>query len=133
MIGGQRLIDRHGKLVMKAYEVRKIRSVEELLHSLPHSTARTRKLWGDICSLSRLRIAFEKFKKTALELLSFRKVTISLVPRDAALQNPLKDALNLRQVIELLRLPFNSSTINCVVNRPWSVMKAEQEFAKRQK
>jgi hypothetical protein len=130
---GQTLIDRHNTLVTKAYELRMTKVVEELLETSPKATRQTRKLWVDICFLGRLRVAFQKFTKTSLELPSFNKVTIAPVARDIILQEAFKGTLSLREIFNLLDLPANASTVKTVIGPKWTTAKAEQDFAKLQK
>lgn len=130
---GQALIDRHNTLVTKAYELRMRKGVEELLQTSPKATRQSRKLWVDICFLSRLRVAFQKFKSASLELPSFSKVTIVPVAADMILQQALMGALNLREAFNLLNLPTDASTVKTVIGPKWTLAKAEQDFAKLQK
>lgn len=128
------LLHRHGKLAKKAFDIRKMNTVQELLQSSVHATSKSRKLWESICFLGKVRVAFEKFKKTALEMPNFSRVEIHLVPYNkAAAQSPLIKAITLEQTFALLRLPFKESTVKVVVSQKWTLRKAEQEFAKRQK
>ncbi|KAF7922174.1 hypothetical protein BELL_0761g00090 [Botrytis elliptica] len=130
---GQRLIDRHGTLVTKAYELRKSKVVEELLQTSPKSTKQTRKLWNDICFLGRLRVILEKFKEVSLKLPSFSNVTIIPVTGDRIPQKALKDALKLRDTLNLLDLPTDTLTVETVIGPSWTVAKAEREYGKLQK
>ena len=133
VVPGQTLTEKHSNLITKAYDLRMMTAVQELLQTSPRATSKTKKLWGNICFLARLRVAFEKFKKIAIELPSFNIVSIKLVPRGIGMQNPLQGALNLKQVFELLGLALNDSAIKAIINPKWTVSKAEKEFAMRQK
>ncbi|TGO12424.1 hypothetical protein BTUL_0089g00490 [Botrytis tulipae] len=97
---GQRLIGRHGTLVTKAYDLRRSKVVEELLQTSPKSTKQTRKLWVDICFL----------------------VTGDTIP-----QKTLKDALKLRDTLNLLDLPTDTLTVETVIGPSWTVAKAERD------
>ena|SRR5436190_20364809 len=129
----QKLSDRHNALIVKAHELRMVKAIEELLQNSPKASAKTRRLWVDICFLGRLRFAFQKFKEIALELPSFSKVNMIPVPRDTAGQIALQNSLTLKQVFELLNLRLNPSTIKCVIGRRWTIATAEREFAKLQR
>ncbi|KAF7943452.1 hypothetical protein EAE96_011378 [Botrytis aclada] len=130
---GQRLINRHGTLVTKAYGLRKSRVAQELLQTSPKSTKQTRKLWTDIYFLGRLRVILEKFKEISLKLPSFSNVTIVLVTGDKIPQKALKDALKLRETLNLLDLPTDALTVETVIGPSWTVAKAEREYGKLQK
>ncbi|THV46494.1 hypothetical protein BGAL_0381g00010 [Botrytis galanthina] len=130
---GQRLIGRHGTLVTKAYDSRRSKVVEELLQTSPKSTKQTRKLWIDICFLGRLRVILEKFKEVSLKLPSFNNVTIIPVTGDRIPQKALKDALELRETLNLLDLPTDTLTVETVIGPSWAVAKAEREYGKLQK
>ncbi|KAM3151938.1 hypothetical protein ABEW05_007674 [Botrytis cinerea] len=130
---GQTLIDRHGMLTTKAYELRKSKVVEELLQTSPKSTKQTRKLWIDIYFLSRLRVTLEKFKEVSLKLPSFNNVTIIPVTGDRIPQKALRDALKLRETLNLLDLATDTLTVETVIGSSWTVAKAEREYGKLQK
>ena len=131
---GMGLLPRHNRLVKKAFGIRMVNTVQELLQTSIHATSKSRKLWDNILVLGKLKAAFEKFKQIAAELPSFCKVSIRLVPYDtAAVQSALAGAITLKQVFGLLKLPLNESTAKIVVGQKWSLKKVEQEFAKRQK
>ncbi|KAM0161986.1 hypothetical protein ACHAPG_002003 [Botrytis cinerea] len=130
---GQTLIDRHGMLTTKAYELRKSKVVEELLQTSPKSTKQTRKLWIDIYFLSRLRVTLEKFKEVSLKLPSFNNVTIIPVTGDRIPQKALRDALKLRETLNLLDLATDTLTVETVIGPSWTVAKAEREYGKLQK
>lgn len=87
---GQVMTDRHSILVIKAYELRMMKPVRDLLQTSPHSTPRTKKLWENICFLGRSKVAFNTFKDIALNLPSFKQVTIIPIPRDIGTQKALK-------------------------------------------
>ncbi|KAM0134264.1 hypothetical protein ACHAP3_005577 [Botrytis cinerea] len=130
---GQTLIDRHGMLTTKAYELRKSKVVEELLQTSPKSTKQTRKLWIDIYFLSRLRVTLEKFKEVSLKLPSFNNVTIIPVTGDRIPQKALRDALKLRETLNILDLATDTLTVETVIGPSWTVAKAEREYGKLQK
>ncbi|TGO25192.1 hypothetical protein BPAE_0085g00120 [Botrytis paeoniae] len=130
---GQRLINRHGTLVTKAYELRKSKFVEELLQTSPNSTKQTRKLRIDIYFLGRLRVIFEKFKEVSLKLPNFNNVTIIPVAGDKIPQKAFKDTLKLRETLNLLDLSTDTLTVETVIGPSWTVAKAEREYGKLQK
>jgi len=132
-LAGQKLIDRHNTLVTKAFDLRETRNVQELLRTSVHATPRTAKLWESIYFLGRIRTAFLTFLKTAHQLPSFSNVAIHLIAREKTAQNALEGALRLKDVFNLLKIPLTESSIKEVVGQKWTVMRAEKEFASRQK
>ncbi len=131
---GMNLLHRHSRLVQKAFSIRMVNTVKELLQTSIHATSKSRKLWENIFILGKLRAAFEKFKQIAVKLPSFCKVSIHIVPYDTAtVQSALPGAITLKQAFGLLNLPLNESTSKIVVGQKWTLKKVEQEFAKRQK
>ena len=131
---GVDLLHRHKKLVKKAFGMRTMNTVQELLQTSIHATSKTRKLWDNIIVLGKLRAAFEKFQQIAAELPSFCKTSIRLIPCDtAAVQSALAGGITLKTVFGLLKLPLDESTAKIVVGQKWTLKKVEQEFAKRQK
>ncbi|KAF7912219.1 uncharacterized protein EAF01_001240 [Botrytis porri] len=109
---GQRLIDRHGTLVTKAYELRKSKVVEEFLQTSPKSTKQTRKLWIDMFFSG----GFESYLRNSKR-----------IPQKA-----LKGALKLREALNLLGLPTDTLTVATVIRPSWTVAKAEREYGKLQ-
>jgi hypothetical protein len=71
--------------------------------------------------------------KITNELPSFSNVTVHLVAREKTIQNALDGALMLKDVFNLLKIPRTGSTIKEVVGQKWTVVKAENGFASRQK
>jgi OTT_1508-like deaminase len=130
---GQTTIDKYSKLVTVAYGLRITKSVEEALQSSPSATTKTKKLWIDICLLSRLRVAFQKFEEIALKLPSFNQVTIILLPRYSVSAKPPERPLSLRQTFDILKLSLDSQTVKSMISQRWTLNRVEQEFAKRQK
>lgn len=131
---GEGLLHRHSRLVRKAFDIRMMNTVQELLQTSIHATPKSRKLWDSICFLGKLKVVFENFKQTAVELPSFCKVSIHLIPYDVAtVHSALTGAITLKQVFDLLKLPLNESTAKIVVGQKWSLKKVKQEFAKQQK
>ncbi|KAF8848410.1 hypothetical protein BDZ45DRAFT_810815 [Acephala macrosclerotiorum] len=130
---GQKLIDRHNTLVKKAFDLRTTKDVQALLRTSLHATPRTGKLWESIYFLGRIRVAFLASLKITHELPSFSNVTMHLVAREKTVQNALEGALRLKDVFNLLKIPLTESSIKEVVGQKWTVMKAEKEFASRQK
>lgn len=57
------LLHRHGKLAKKAFDIRKMNTVQELLQSSVHATSKSRKLWESICFLGKVRVAFENSRR----------------------------------------------------------------------
>jgi len=86
-INGVSTLEKHKRLIIASYDLRRIKSIKEILYSSPSATSRSKSLWLDICLLARLRVAFQNFKDITLTLPSFKQVTIILVPRPVALAN----------------------------------------------
>src|SRR5450432_265635 len=78
-------------------------------------------------------MAFQKFKEIAFKLLSFKKVTVNLVPHYAPLQKPLQNPLNLEQILYLLGLQSTTSTAKSIIGPRWTILNAKKEFSKLQK
>ena len=127
-------LEKYMRLVTAAYNVRQTGKIEELLHSSPSATSRSKSLWLNICLLARLRVAFQTFKDIALALPSFEQVTIILVPRPPTPANPSQGLrLSLNQTFSILQLDPDPATTKAVLGQNWNVAKTEREFAKRQK
>ncbi|KAF2709074.1 hypothetical protein K504DRAFT_380044 [Pleomassaria siparia CBS 279.74] len=130
---GTSTLERHERLVTVLYDLRRTKSIEEVLHSSQRATSELKGLWLDICMVARLRVAFQAFKDVALTLPSFERVTIILVPRPPAPANPSQRPLTLKQTFGILQLELGPATTKAVLGQKCSVPKAEREFAKRQK
>lgn len=126
-------LERHTRLIIESYNLRRTRNIEEILHSSPSATSRSKSLWLDICLLARLRVAFQNFKQIALTLPSFEKVTIVLVLRPLVPTNPSQRPLNLNQTFGILQLDLGPATTKAIFGRNWTIANIEREFAKRQK
>ena len=129
---GTSTLEKYTRLIIASYDLRRTRSIEELLHKSPNATSRSKSLWLNICLLARLRVAFETFKDTAFTLPSFGQVTIVLVLRPPLPANPSQPRLNLKQTFGILRLDLSPATTKAVVGQKWTVAKIEHEFARRQ-
>lgn len=125
-------LEKHKRLVIAAYNLRRTRNIEEVLYSSPSATSRSRSLWLDICLLARLRVAFQNFKDIALTLPSFEQVIIILVPRPITPANPPQRPLNLNETLGILHLDLDPTTTKVVLGQNWTVTKIKREFAKRQ-
>ncbi|KAL8797118.1 MAG: hypothetical protein Q9195_000585 [Heterodermia aff. obscurata] len=132
-IKGTSTFERHARLVIASYNLRRTKNIEEELYSSRGATSISKSLWSDICLLARLRVAFQTFKNIALMLPSFEKVTIILVPCPLAPANQSQRPLNLKQAFGILQLDLGAATIKDVLGRNWTVPRIEREFAKRQK
>lgn len=130
---GTSTLEKHSRLIITSYNLRRTRNFEEILCSSPSATSRSKSLWLDICLLARLRVAFQKFKDIALTLPSFEQVTIVLVPCRLAPVNPSQRPLNVKQTFGILQLDLGPATTKAVLGQNWSVARIEREFAKRQK
>jgi len=132
-INGTSTLEKHTRLVIASYNLRRTRNIEEVLYSSPSATSRSKSLWLDICLLARLRVAFQNFKDITLTLPSFEQVTIILVLRPLAPANPSQRPLNLKQTFGILQLDLGPATTKAVLGKNWTVAKIKREFAKRQK
>ena len=132
-INGISTLERHTKLVIESYNLRRTRDIEEVLYSSPSATSKSKTLWLDICLLARLRVAFQNFKDIALTLPSFEQVTITLILCPSAPANPSQRPLSLKQTFGILQLDLGPATTKAVLGQNWTVAKIEREFAKRQK
>lgn len=101
-IKGTSTLEKHTRLVIASYNLRRIRNIEEILYSSPSATSKSKSLWLDICLFARLRVAFQKFKDIAFTLPSFEQVTIILVPCRLAPMNPSQRPLSLKQTFGIL-------------------------------
>ncbi|KAF1961812.1 hypothetical protein CC80DRAFT_589306 [Byssothecium circinans] len=126
-------LEKHTRLVVAAYNLRRTKDVEEELFRSPSATSKSKTLWVHICLLARLRVAFERFKDISLLLPSFAQVSITLVHHPLAPTNPPQCPLNLNQTFALLGLDPSPATTKAVLGQNWTVGKAKLEFAKRQK
>ncbi len=95
-INGISTLEKHTRLIIASYNLRRIRNIKEVLYSSLSATSRSKSLWLDICLLARLRVAFQNFKDITLTLLSFEQVIIILVLRPLTLANPSQRPLNLK-------------------------------------
>lgn len=132
-INGTSTLEKHTRLVIAAYNLRRTRNIEEVLYSSPSTTSRSKSLWLDICLLARLRVAFQNFKDIALTLPSFEQVTVILVSRPLTPANPSQRPLNLNETFGILQLDLDPTTTKAVLGQNWTVTKIKREFAKRQK
>lgn len=130
---GTSTLEKHTRLVVASYNLRRTKNIEEVLYSSSSATSRSKSLWLDICLLARLRVAFQNFKDITLTLPSLAQVTIILVPRPLAPTNPSQRPLNLKQTFRILQLDLGPATAEAVLGHNWTVAKIEREFAKRQK
>ena len=126
-------IEKHARLVIVSYHLRRARNLEEVLYSSPNATSRSKSLWLDICLLARLRVAFQYFKDIVLTLPSFKEVTIILVLRPLSPASPSQRPLNLKETFGILQLDLGPATTKAVLGRNWTVAKIERDFTKQQK
>ena len=131
-INGTSALEKHKSLVIASYDLRRTRSIEEVLNSSPSATPKSKSLWWNICLLARLRLAFQNFKDIALTLPNFERVTIVLVLRPLVPVNPSQRPLNLKQTFDILQLDLGPATTKAVLGLNWTVANLEREFAKRQ-
>ena len=132
-IDGTSTLEKHTRLVLTSYNLRRAGIIEEVLHSSPSANSKSKSLWVDICMLARLRVAFQNFKDIALTLPSFEQVTVILVLCPLVPANPSQRPLNLKQTFGILQLDLEPAIVKAVLGQNWTVAKIEREFAKRQK
>ncbi|CZR61330.1 uncharacterized protein PAC_11226 [Phialocephala subalpina] len=105
---GKHTIERHDELVTAAYELQTRGSDGEPQNWRVGNPA-SEKVWND------------------------NDVNNPSPPPITASMNPLEDSLNLKQVFNLLSLPFNLETVGTMIGQRWSMNRIEHEFSKRQK
>jgi OTT_1508-like deaminase len=125
-------LEKHMRLVIASYNLRRSRNIEEVLYSSPSATSKSKSLWLDICMLARLRVAFQNFKDITFTLPSFKQVTIILVLRPLAPANPSERPLNLKQTLGILQLDLSPVTTKAILGQNWTVAKIEREFTRQQ-
>ena len=130
---GQSTIEKHDDLCTITYELRTTKSIEEALYTSSKATSKMKKLWVEVCMLSKFRVTFLKFCEIALKLPSFSEVIIILLPRQGLSVRPLEVPLSLKQTFESLKLSLGSETVQNVIGPKWRPAKAEVEFTKSQK
>jgi hypothetical protein len=126
-------LDRHSRLVVAAYDLRRSSNIEQMLNSSARASSTSRKLWVSICLVARLRVIFEKFKETALTFPSFTRITIVLVSRPPTPASPPHRLMNLKETFDILGLDTKKSTIQAVMGQKWTLSQLEGEFMKRQR
>ena len=97
-INGTSTLEKHTRLVIASYNLRRTRNIEEVLYSSPSATSRSKSLWSDICLLARLRVAFHNSRDIALTLPSFKQVTIILVIRPLGPTSSSERLLSLKHI-----------------------------------
>lgn len=125
-------LGRHSRLVIASYNLRRTKSVEEVLHSSSTATTKSKSLWLDICMLARLRVAFQVFQEITVTLPSFKQVTIILIPCPHTPAHPSQRPLSLKQTYDLLKLDLDASKTKAILGTSWTVTRTEREFTKRQ-
>jgi hypothetical protein len=126
-------LDRHSKLVIAAYDLRRSSNIEQMLNSSSRASSTSKKLWVNICLIARLKVTFGKFKETALTFPSFTCITITLVSRPPAPASPPHRLMNLRETFDTLGLNTKKNTIQAVMGQKWTLSRLEREFMKRQR
>ena len=125
--------DKHTKLVVASYDLRREAAVEEALNSGASSTMRSRTLWSSICLSSRVRVAYRTFIQIAQTLPSFGHINFVLVPRPVVSLKPPQRPATLKQTLGMLMLDLNPSITKEVLGSDWTVSKTEERFNKVQK
>ncbi len=77
-------------------------------------------------------MGFKKFEEITSKLGSFNKVTIALLPHASIIIKPPENPLNLKQTLDLLRLPLESQTVKAMMGKS-SISGGIRDFAKLQK
>ena len=126
-------LEKHGRLIIASYNLRKTRGIEGLLCSSASSTSKSKKLWVNVCLFARLRGAYECFKDITLALPSFKHVSITLIPCPLVPPNSSKCTLSLGQTFSILKLAMDTTTIRAVLGHGWTLDKTKREFTRRQK
>jgi hypothetical protein len=130
---GASILEKHTRLVIASYDVRRTSNIEKALHSSAGATPESKRLWFDICLLARLRVAFQKFKEITLKLPSFEQVTIILVPRPVTSKDLSQRELSLKETFDILQLNLSPATTKAVLGESWTLARIERDFAKRQR
>lgn len=130
---GMSTLEKHTRLIIASYNLRRTRNIEEVLYGSPSATSKSKSLWWNVCALARIRVAFQNFKDIALTLPSFEQVTIILVPYPLAPANPFQRPLNLKQTFGILQLDLGPATTKAILGLSRTVAVIEREFAERQK
>jgi hypothetical protein len=132
-VNDESTLDQHSRLVVAAYDLRRLSNIEQMLNSSSRASSTSRKLWVNICLIARLRVTFEKFKEAALTFPSFTRVTIALVSRPCAPASPPHRLITLRETFDILGLNTKQHTIQAVTGQKWTLRQLEREFMKRQR
>lgn len=126
-------LEKHGRLIIASYNLRRTKVIEELLYTSGNATSRSKKLWISICLFARLRAAFQCFKDITLALPSFKQVSIVLLPCPTTPPNPSQRALDLVQTFSILELALDTTTVKAILGQRWTLDKFKREFNKRQR
>ncbi len=119
-------------LVLKAYEVRHSRSVEEFIRHLQRRKE-VGDLWTILCFLRRIRKAYQTFVNAASQLLFPRNINITCVKKPAILNNDiLSERLDLAEALGLLSKMAQDKATARIRQKKWSKDKAKMEFNQMQ-
>jgi hypothetical protein len=132
-LNGLSILEKHSRLSIACFDLRQTKTIRESLFKPPSVTSESRSLWMNICSLARLRIAFQTFRDIALTLPSFEQVSICLLPRQTTSTKSPQHRLSLDETFAILELDLDAATTKAVVGRKWTVENAKREFGKLQK
>ncbi|KAI4933930.1 uncharacterized protein J4E92_003600 [Alternaria infectoria] len=125
--------DKHTKLIVASYDLRREAIDEEALNSRASSTLGSRKLWSSIYLFSRVRVAYRTFIEIAQTLPSFGCIKFVLVSRPAVSLKPPQRPATLKQTLGMLKLDFNSNITKELLGNDWKVSKTEERFKSLQK
>jgi len=125
--------NKHKKLIVASYDLRREAAVEEALNSGASSSLKSRTLWISICLFSRVRVAYRTFIEIAQTLPSFGHIKFVLVPRPAVSPKPPQRPATLKQTLGMLKLDLNLNITKKVLGNDWTVGKTEERFKNLQK
>lgn len=131
--GSADVFEKHANLIVASYNLRRTRSVEEVLNNSTYATRESKRLWQRICLLSRLRAAYQTFLDIAQTLPSFAQVKFVLVPLLVAPPNPPQPPLTLKQTFRILDLNLDDTTREAVLTKVCKATETGKKFANLQK
>ncbi|CAN9257831.1 unnamed protein product [Alternaria alternata] len=131
--GSADVFEKHANLIVASYNLRRTRSVEEVLNNSTYATRESKRLWQRICLLSRLRAAYQNFLDIAQTLPSFAQVKFVLVPLLVAPPNPPQPPLTLKQTFRILDLNLDDTTREAVLTKVCKATETGKKFANLQK
>jgi hypothetical protein len=125
-------LDNLSRLVLEANQVRKSNYAKTILVDSQLATNESRKLWGSIYFLGRLRSAFERMTRVLLTFPSFEKVRFVLLPKSNITAQSLNNPLGLEKTLQLLGLNMTATTVKNILGPSWTIKGARKKFAEMQ-